>query len=180
MERVGLGGPVSGIWTSGARRGIGWHFRSGRRPSSARTPPSRPGTWSGRRPRWRSRRSRARWPMRAGRPMTYGEIGYPNGVIKAALAISGGLASVVVVFWGKAGWKVGPGGKAVPASAPRGYDWAGDAHGPYMTPWYAMWAQRYMHEFGVTSEDLAEVAVTHRYHATLKPDSVMGSRGPHT
>ena len=49
-----------------------------------------------------------------------------------------------------------------------------------MTPWYAMWAQRYMHEFGVTGEDLAEVAVTHRYHATLKPDSVMGSRGPLT
>jgi acetyl-CoA acetyltransferase len=46
-----------------------------------------------------------------------------------------------------------------------------------MTPWYAMWAQRYMHEFGVTSEDLAEVAVTHRHHATLNPDSVMGSRG---
>jgi acetyl-CoA acetyltransferase len=112
-----------------------------------------------------------------GRPMSYGEIGYPNGVTKAALAIAGGLANVVVVFWGKAGWKVGPGGKAVPTNAPRGYDWAGDAHGAYMTPWYAMWAQRYMHEFGVTSEDLAEVAVRHRYHATLNPDSVMGSRG---
>ena len=49
-----------------------------------------------------------------------------------------------------------------------------------MTPWYAMWAQRYMHEFGVTSEDLAEVAVRHRYHATLNPASVMGRRGPLT
>jgi acetyl-CoA acetyltransferase len=115
-----------------------------------------------------------------GRPMSYGELGYPNGVTKAALAIAAGLANVVVVFWGKAGWKIGPGGKAVPTSAPRGYDWAGDPHGAYMTPWYAMWAQRYMHEFGLTSEDLAEVAVTHRYHATLKPDSVMGSRGPLT
>ncbi len=46
-----------------------------------------------------------------------------------------------------------------------------------MTPWYAMWAQRYMHDFGVTSADLAQVAVTHRYHATLNPDSIMGSRG---
>ena len=45
-----------------------------------------------------------------GRPMSYGELGYPNGVTKAALAISGGLASVVVVFWGKAGGEVGPGG----------------------------------------------------------------------
>ena len=49
-----------------------------------------------------------------------------------------------------------------------------------MTPWYAMWAQRYMHEFGVTSEDLAEVAVRHRYHATLNPAWVMGRRGPLT
>ena len=46
-----------------------------------------------------------------------------------------------------------------------------------MTTWYAMWAERYMHEFGVTTEDLARVAVTHRYHATLKPDSIMGRRG---
>ena len=47
-----------------------------------------------------------------GRPMSYGELGYPNGVTKAALAISAGLANVVVVFWGKAGWKIGPGGQA--------------------------------------------------------------------
>jgi acetyl-CoA acetyltransferase len=40
-----------------------------------------------------------------------------------------------------------------------------------------MWAQRYMHEFGVSSEELAEVAVVDRYHATLNPDSVMGHRG---
>jgi acetyl-CoA acetyltransferase len=46
-----------------------------------------------------------------------------------------------------------------------------------MTSWYAMWAQRYMHEFNVTNADLAEVAVFTRYHATLNPDSVMGSRG---
>jgi acetyl-CoA acetyltransferase len=46
-----------------------------------------------------------------------------------------------------------------------------------MTAWYALWAQRYMSEFGVTSEDLAEVAVTHRRHATLNPASLMGPRG---
>jgi acetyl-CoA acetyltransferase len=34
-----------------------------------------------------------------------------------------------------------------------------------------------MHEFGVTSEDLAEVAVFTRHHATLNPDSVMGRKG---
>jgi acetyl-CoA acetyltransferase len=112
-----------------------------------------------------------------GRRITFGEIGYPNGVTKAALAISAGLANVVVVFFGKAGWKIGPGGKGVPTSAPRVSEWSGDPHGAYMTTWYALWAERYMKEFGVTSEDLAQVAVTHRYHATLNPDSLMGPRG---
>src|SRR5204863_3626727 len=50
-------------------------------------------------------------------------------------------------------------------------------HGSYMIPFYALWAQRYMHEFKVTAEDLAQVAVVDRYHATRNPDSVMGSRG---
>jgi acetyl-CoA acetyltransferase len=34
-----------------------------------------------------------------------------------------------------------------------------------------------MYEYGATSEDLARVAVTHRYHATLNPGSLMGVRG---
>ena len=34
-----------------------------------------------------------------------------------------------------------------------------------------------MHDFGATSEQLAEVAVAARYHATLNPESIMGSHG---
>jgi acetyl-CoA acetyltransferase len=49
-----------------------------------------------------------------------------------------------------------------------------------MTPLYALWAQRYMYEFGVSSEDLAQVAVIHRDHAVLNPESVMGRKGPIT
>jgi acetyl-CoA acetyltransferase len=51
---------------------------------------------------------------------------------------------------------------------------------------YALVAQRYMSEFGVTSEQLAAIAVTHREHAALNPkahmrkpitvDDVMNSR----
>lgn len=42
---------------------------------------------------------------------------------------------------------------------------------------YALIARRHMHEYGTTSEQLAEVAVAARRHATLTPESVMGSRG---
>lgn len=35
--------------------------------------------------------------------------------------------------------------------------------------WYAMDMMRYMHEFGVSREDVATVAVKNRYHATLNP-----------
>jgi acetyl-CoA acetyltransferase len=87
------------------------------------------------------------------------------------------MCNVAVLFWGKAGYQVGPGGTAAAERAPRVDAWGYDPHGAYMSAWYALWAQRYMHEFGATNEDLARVAVTHRYHATLNPDSLMGARG---
>jgi len=59
--------------------------------------------------------------------------------------------------------------------------------GEFEYPWgttraadYAMMARRHMHEYGTKPEHLAEVAVAARYHATLTPESVMGSRGPIT
>ncbi len=111
-------------------------------------------------------------------PLTFMEIGIAaGGLAKAAAAIDAGMANVVVLFWGKAGYEIGPRGTAVADRAPRTTPWHWDPSGATCRTWYAMWAQRYMHEFGVTNEDLAEVAVTHRYHATLNPDSVMGSRG---
>ena len=114
-----------------------------------------------------------------GRPLTFGQLAAPTpGVHKAALAIAAGMCDVVVVFWGKAGWQVGPGGQPLPTAAPLAPgEFHYDIFGGGMVPFYAMWAQRYMHEFGATSEDLAEVAVIHREHATLNPASLMGSRG---
>src|SRR5712691_1840362 len=111
-----------------------------------------------------------------GRPLTFGQNGSPTpSVVKAALAIAAGMCNVVVVFWGKAGWQLGPSGKPVPTSTPpRVQEWHYDIFGGGFMQFYALWAQRYMHEFGVTSEDLAEVAVIHREHATLNPASVMG------
>src|SRR5581483_590226 len=116
-----------------------------------------------------------------GRAFSFIEPGSPTtGVHKAAVAIATGACDVVIAFWGKAGWKLGPGATGVPTEAPRVAEWHYDQFGGGYAHWYALWAQRYMHEFGVSSEDLAEVAVTHRYHATLNPASVMGSRGPVT
>jgi acetyl-CoA acetyltransferase len=118
------------------------------------------------------------WAAQLGGQLTFMSTGQASGgIIKAASAIAAGMCDVVVVFWANAGYQVGPGGTAVPSHAPRTAEWSFEAHGAYMTSWYAMWAQRYMHEFGATSEDLARVAVTQRYHATLNPASIMGPRG---
>jgi acetyl-CoA C-acetyltransferase len=119
------------------------------------------------------------WAEQLGeRPLTFMDIGLAQaGVVKAAAAIAAGMCEVVVVFFGKAGSRLGPRGVPVPDRAPRVPEFSFEQAGAYMTTWYALWAQRYMHEFGATSEDLAEVAVTTRYHATLNPDSVMGHRG---
>jgi acetyl-CoA C-acetyltransferase len=42
-------------------------------------------------------------------------------------------------------------------------------YGPTTVGAYAMVAQRHMHDYGTTSEQLAEIAVTMRHHASLNP-----------
>jgi acetyl-CoA acetyltransferase len=44
-------------------------------------------------------------------------------------------------------------------------------YGPLVPSLYALIAQRHMHEFGTTPEQLAEVAVAMRYHASLNPNA---------
>jgi acetyl-CoA acetyltransferase len=121
------------------------------------------------------------WAEQLGeRPLSLVETGGASGQLaKASAAIAAGMTDCAVLFFGRAGRRTGPGGTAVPTDkAPRvADDFSFATAGGYMTSWYAMWAQRYMHEFNVTNADLAEVAVFTRYHATLNPDSVMGSRG---
>jgi acetyl-CoA acetyltransferase len=55
---------------------------------------------------------------------------------------------------------------------------AGVGHAQFEQPYglsvpaaYALVAQRYMHEYGVTSEHLAAIAVSHRQHAALHPNA---------
>jgi acetyl-CoA acetyltransferase len=124
------------------------------------------------------------WAEQLGeRPITYCGTGQGQGAAaKGAVAIASGMCNVAVAFWGSAGGSNSPGSVPVPDRAPRvgEFSYLYQMFGAYMTPLYALWAQRYMHEFGVTSEQLAEVAVIARQHATLNPASVMGERGPIT
>jgi acetyl-CoA acetyltransferase len=47
-----------------------------------------------------------------------------------------------------------------------------EAHtGPLIPALYALFATRYMHEYHVTAEELAQVAVVDRYHASLNPSA---------
>ena len=99
------------------------------------------------------------------------------GIGLAAMAISHGYADVVIVPTA-AGVAVRPGAvppRGEPLESPFEYIWGTTAASNY-----AMSARRHMHEYGTTTEQLAEIAVAIRKHATLNPASIMGSRGPIT
>src|SRR5579863_2720892 len=87
----------------------------------------------------------------------------------AAAAIHAGLCDVAVIVYGSTAassrFAVGTGGGA-----------GGDPchqfespYGPTTVGAYAMIAQRHMHDYGTTPEQLAEIAVTMRHHASLNP-----------
>jgi acetyl-CoA acetyltransferase len=94
---------------------------------------------------------------------------------RAALAVGTGLCEVAVVATGqlgKSGGRAGRGMRAGPPGAPpQGFGsffWDSTAGLPLIGA-YAMAARRHMHEYGTTSEDLAEIAVAARYHASMNP-----------
>jgi acetyl-CoA acetyltransferase len=91
---------------------------------------------------------------------------------RAALAVGSGLCEVAVVAMGQLGRSGGN----------RGYRFRGRGGGQGFGSFfwdslaglplvgaYAMAARRHMHEFGTTSEDLAQIAVATRYHASMNP-----------
>ena len=94
---------------------------------------------------------------------------------QAALAIAAGVAEVVVcyrAFNERSGRRFGAGVQdraPVVNSESAHYSW----YSPFglLTPaqWVAMFARRYMHAFGATSEDFGRVAVADRRHAATNP-----------
>ncbi|HWW53487.1 MAG TPA: lipid-transfer protein [Acidimicrobiales bacterium] len=90
-------------------------------------------------------------------------------VQQAVLAVATGVAEVVVcyrAFNERSGQRFGRTDRINPAMA---YDW----YAPFglVTPasWVAMFARRYMHDYGVKSEHFGHVAVADRKHAATNP-----------
>jgi acetyl-CoA acetyltransferase len=92
-------------------------------------------------------------------------------LLHAALAIAAGVAEVVVcyrAFNERSGFRFGRTSRYSPEME---YGW----YYPFglVTPaaWVAMFARRYMHEFGATSEDFGRVSVADRKHAATNPNA---------
>ena len=95
-------------------------------------------------------------------------------VSHAAAAIHSGLCDVALILYGSTaasnamaiGTGMGGAGRNPDAAfiSPYGMTTVGS---------YALVAQRHMHEYGTTSEQLAEISVTMRRHAGLNPDAKM-------
>lgn len=99
-----------------------------------------------------------------------------RGITKAAAAIASGCCDVAIVGGGRAGpWSLD--GRAVGSEL--GHEFS-DTWGAFVPAHFAFVAQRHMHVFGTTSEQLATVAATIRNHGHANPEAVMFGRGPYT
>ena len=103
--------------------------------------------------------------------MSYGGAGSVVAPLQAQLAISSGLAKTVLCYFG-VDW-------GTRASGPYGFHDLYAAKMAFEKPhgftgqpaYFALWARRYMHEYGLTERDLATIAVTQRQSALLHPHS---------
>jgi len=94
----------------------------------------------------------------------------------AAAAIAAGQAHTVLIVTGENRATGQTRDQAVAALATAvGHPYYEYPYGPSIPGCYAMIARRYMHEYGTTREQLAQVAVTTRRHALLHPNSHMRS-----
>jgi len=103
--------------------------------------------------------------------ISFGGAGTASAPQLARMAITSGLAKTVLFYFG-VDWGSRP-------SGPYGFHDLYAAKMAYEKPYgftgqpcyFALWARRYMHEFGLTEEDLATIAVTQRQSALRNPRS---------
>ena len=90
----------------------------------------------------------------------------------AAAAIAAGLCNVALVTYGSTAaserFAIGTGAGGFVLEPPDHFE---APFGPTIVGSYALVAQRHMHEYGTTGEQLAEIAVTMRRHAGLNPEA---------
>jgi acetyl-CoA C-acetyltransferase len=90
--------------------------------------------------------------------------------LHAAAAIDAGLCSVALVTYGSTAasdrFAIGTAGGGLLGSPAENFE---APFGPTIVGSYALVARRHMHEYGTTSEQLAEIAVTMRRHAATNP-----------
>lgn len=92
----------------------------------------------------------------------------------AAAAIATGMATTVLVCTGENRATGISRDDAVSAlAAAVGHPYFEFPYGPSIPGCYAMITRRYMHEYGLTREQLAQIPVTTRRHASLHPNSHM-------
>lgn len=94
-------------------------------------------------------------------------------VHQAAMALATHQADVIVIATGENRATGVSRDVAVERLTAVGHPAFENPYGPLIPAFYAMAAQRYLHEFRVPREHLAHVAVTARRHAVLHPDSPM-------
>ena len=85
------------------------------------------------------------------------------------MAVATGIAEVVVcyrAFNERSGFRFGRADRTGPELV---YNWYSRFGLATPASWVAMFARRYMHEYGVTSEDFGRVAVADRKHAATNP-----------
>ncbi|NNE74107.1 MAG: lipid-transfer protein [Acidimicrobiales bacterium] len=102
--------------------------------------------------------------------------GAPAGVIQqAAMAVHSGVANYVLVYraFNERSWHRFGSGVQGRHQSPEAFDISFSWSSPFglLTPasWVAMFATRYMHQYGATSEDFGRVAVADRKHAATNP-----------
>ncbi len=117
---------------------------------------------------------RCRWFVSA--METAGRIG---PAIEACMAVTLGLATHVVVYrsvWESTAAQQAGGGRASVllggGQLPPHLEWVAPFGALSAVNWLAMPAQRYMHDFGLTREQLGQIAVNGRRNAALNPDAI--------
>ena len=95
-------------------------------------------------------------------------------VLQAAMAVATGVCRAVVcyrAFNERSGRRFGAGRQGPTPDVPVAMPTSWYAPFGFVTPasWVAMFARRYMHEYGATSEDFGRIAVADRRHAATNP-----------